>query len=99
MNVQKMMKDLQRMQSKLQDEIENLEVEATSGGGLVTVRMNGKKDLLGLTLSAEAITPDDPGMLQDLIVAAINQAGRQVDAEIERKTQGLAGGLKIPGLS
>jgi DNA-binding YbaB/EbfC family protein len=99
MNIEKMMKDLQRMQSKLQDEIETLEVEATSGGGIVTVKMNGKKDLLGLTLSADAITPDDPGMLQDLIVAAINQAGRKVDAEIERKTQGLAGGLKIPGRS
>jgi len=99
MNIEKMMKDLQRMQSKLQDEIETLEVEATSGGGVVTVKMNGKKDLLGLTLSADAITPDDPGMLQDLIVAAVNQAGRKVDAEIERKTQGLAGGLKIPGRS
>ena len=99
MNIEKMMKDLQRMQSKLQDEIETLEVEATSGGGVVTARMNGKKDLLGLTLTADAITPDDPGMLQDLIVAAINQAGRKVDTEIERKTQGLAGGLKIPGRS
>jgi DNA-binding YbaB/EbfC family protein len=99
MNIEKMMKDLQRMQTKLQGEIETLEVEATSGGGVVTVRMNGRKDVLGLTLSADAITPDDPGMLQDLIVAAINEAGRKVDAEIERKTQGLAGGLKIPGRS
>jgi DNA-binding YbaB/EbfC family protein len=99
MNIEKMMKDLQRMQTKLQGEIETLEVEATSGGGVVTVRMNGRKDVLSLTLSADAITPDDPGMLQDLIVAAINEAGRKVDAEIERKTQGLAGGLKIPGRS
>ena len=68
MNIEKMMKDLQRMQSKLQGEIETLEVEATSGGGLVTARMSGKKDLLALTLSPEAITPDDPGMLQDLKV-------------------------------
>ena len=99
MNLEKMMKDLQRMQSKLQDEIETLEVEATSGGGVVTARMNGKKDLVGLTLTADAITPDDPGMMQDLIIAAINEAGRKVDAEIQRKTQGLAGGLKIPGRS
>lgn len=97
MNIEKMMKDLQRMQSKLQDEIETLEVEATSGGGVVTARMNGKKDLLGLTLTADAITPDDPGMMQDLIIAAINEAGRKIDAEIQRKTEGLAGGLKIPG--
>ena len=99
MNIEKMMKDLQRMQSKLQDEIETLEVEATSGGGVVTARMNGKKDLLGLTLTADAITPDDPGMMQDLIIAAINTAGRNIDAEIQRKTQSLAGGLKIPGRS
>ena len=99
MNLEKMMKDLQRMQSKLQDEIEALEVEATSGGGVVTARMNGKKDLLGLTLTADAITPDDPGMMQDLIIAAVNTAGRNIDAEIQRKTQSLAGDLKIPGRS
>jgi DNA-binding YbaB/EbfC family protein len=99
MNIQKMMKDLQRMQSKLQDEIDALEVEASSGGGVVTARMNGKKDLVGLTLTPDAVTPDDLGMMQDLIIAAINEAGRKVDAEVQRKTQGLAGGLKIPGLS
>lgn len=99
MNIEKMMKDLQRMQSKLQDEIEHLEIEATSGGGVVTARMNGKKDLVGLTLTADAITPGDPGMMQDLIIAAINEAGRKIDAEIQRKTQGLAGGLKMPGRS
>ena len=99
MNIGKMMKDLQKMQSKLQDEIDTLEVEATSGGGVVTARMNGKKELTGLTLTPEAVTPDDLGMMQDLILAAINEAGRKVDAELQRKTQGLAGGLKLPGLS
>ena len=98
MNIQKMMKDLQRMQSKLQDEIEVMEVEATAGG-VVRARMNGKKELVALTLDPEAITPDDPGMLQDLVIAAVNEAGRLVDAEIQKKTQGLAGGLKIPGLT
>jgi DNA-binding YbaB/EbfC family protein len=99
MNIQKMMKDLQRMQSKLQDEIEVLEVEATVGGGVVSARMNGKKELVALKLAPEAITPDDPGMLQDLVIAAVNEAGRRVDAEIQKKTQGMAGGLKIPGLT
>ena len=99
MNIEKMMKDLQRMQSKLQDEIQVLEVEGTSGGGAVTARVNGKKDLVALTLSPEAITPDDPGMMQDLIIVAINEAGRKIDAESERKTQSLAGGLKMPGRS
>jgi DNA-binding YbaB/EbfC family protein len=99
MNIEKMMKDLQRMQSKLQDEIETLEVEATSGGGVVTAKMNGKKDLVALTLTADAVTPDDLGLMQDLILAAINEAGRKIDAELQRKTQGLAGGLKLPGRS
>ena len=98
MNIQKMMKDLQRMQSKLQDEIEVMELEATAGGGAVTARMNGRKELTGLTLAPEAITPDDPGMMQDLILAAVNEAGRKVDAEIQKKTQGLSAGLKLPGL-
>jgi nucleoid-associated protein EbfC len=99
MNIQKMMKDLQKMQSKLQDEIETLELEATAGGGVVVARMNGKKQLVGLILTPESITPDDPGMMQDLIMAAVNEAGRLIDAEIQRKTQGLAGGLKLPGLA
>ena len=98
MNIQKMMKDLQRMQSKLQDEIETLEVEGTAGGGAVVARMNGRKDLVGLALNADAITPEDPGLMQDLILAAVNDAGRKVDTEIQRKTQGLAGGLSLPGL-
>lgn len=99
MNIQKMMKDLQRMQTQLQAEIETLELEASSGGGLVTARINGKKELVGLTIRPDAITPDDPGLLQDLVLAAVNEAGRLVDAEIQRKTQGLAGGMKIPGLT
>jgi DNA-binding YbaB/EbfC family protein len=94
-----MMKDLQRMQEKLQAEIEALELEASAGGGVVTARMNGKKELLSIKLAREAVTPDDPEMLEDLVVAAVNEAGRRVDAEVQRMTQGLAGGLKIPGLS
>ena len=99
MNIQKMMKDLQKMQSKLQDEIETLELEASSGGGVVVARMNGKKELVGLTLTPDAVTPDDLTMMQDLIIAAVNEAGRRIGEEIQRKTQGLAGGMKIPGLS
>jgi DNA-binding YbaB/EbfC family protein len=98
MNIQKMMKDLQRMQSQLQDEIEVMELEATAGGGAVTARMNGRKELVALKLAPEAITPDDPEMMQDLILAAVNEAGRKVDAEIQKKTQGLSAGLKLPGL-
>ena len=99
MNIGKMMKDLQKMQTKMQAEIETIEIEASSGGGVVTARMNGKKELMGLGLSPEAITPDDPELLEDLIIAAVNEAGRKVDEEIERLTRGMAGGLKIPGLT
>jgi DNA-binding YbaB/EbfC family protein len=87
------------MQSRIQDEMEALEIEASAGGGVVTARMNGKKELLSLRLTPEAVTPDDPEMMQDLIVAAVNEAGRKVDAELQRITQGMAGGMKIPGLS
>ena len=98
MNIAKMMKDLQKMQDRLQAEMETLEVESSAGGGVVTARMNGKKELTAVRLSPEAITPDDPELLQDLILAAVNEAGRKVDAELQRLTQGMAGGLKIPGL-
>ena len=99
MNIGKMMKDLQKMQSKLQEEMEALEIEASAGGGIVTARMSGKKELLSLKLAAEAITPDDPELLEDLIVAAVNEAGRKVDQELQQMTQGLTGGLNIPGLT
>ncbi len=99
MNVAKMMKDFQKMQARLQEEIDRLEVEATAGGGVVSARMNGKKELTALSLTPDAITPEDPGLMQDLIVAAVNEAGRKVDAEVQRLTQSLAGGMKIPGLS
>jgi hypothetical protein len=99
MNIAKMMKDLQKVQAKLQAEIEALEVEASAGGGVVTARMNGKKELVALRLAPEAITPDDPELLQDLVLAAVNEAGRKVEGEIQRLTQGMAGGLGIPGLA
>ena len=98
MNLGKMMKDLQKMQAKLQEEIEVLEIEASSGGGMVTARMSGKKELLSLKLAPDAITPDDPELLEDLLIAAVNEAGRKVDDEVGRLTQGMAPGLKIPGL-
>ena len=99
MNIGKMMKNLQQMQAKMQEEMQRLDVEASSGGGMVTARMNGKKELLALKLAPEAITPDDSELLEDLIVAAVNEAGRKVDEQIEQMTQGMAGGMNIPGLT
>ena len=98
MNIGKMMKDLQKMQSKLMADMETLEVEGSAGGGVVSARMNGKKELLALKLSPDAVTPDDLGLMEDLIVAAVNEASRKVDEEVQRLTQGMAGGLNIPGL-
>ncbi len=98
MNIGKMMKDLQKMQSKLMADMETLEVEGSAGGGVVSARMNGKKELLALKLSPDAVTPDDLGLMEDLIVAAVNEASRKVDEEVQRLTQGMAGGLDIPGL-
>ena len=98
MNIGKMMKDLQRMQGQLQEKVDALEVEGSAGGGVVVARMNGKKELLGLKLTPDAVTPEDLELMEDLIVAAINDAGRRVDAEVQGMTQGLASGLNIPGM-
>jgi len=98
-NIGKMMKDLQKMQSKMQAEIEVLEVEASSGGGMVTARMSGKKELRGLKIAPDAITPDDPELLEDLIIAAVNEAGRKVDERLQEMTSSLTGGMNIPGLT
>ena len=98
MNIGKMMKDLQKMQGKLQEEMDALEVEGSAGGEMVTVRMNGRKEVAGVKLAPEAITPDDPDLLEDLIAAAVNDAGRKVDAEMQRLTQGMAPGMNLPGL-
>ncbi|HXV76097.1 MAG TPA: YbaB/EbfC family nucleoid-associated protein [Candidatus Polarisedimenticolaceae bacterium] len=99
MNIGKMMKDLQKMQAKMQSEMEELEVEASSGGGMVTARMNGKKELLSIKIASDAITPDDPELLEDLVTAAVNEAGRKVDRSLQDLTRGLAGGMNIPGLT
>jgi hypothetical protein len=97
-NLNKMMKDLQRMQEKRQADMDALEVEASSGGGMVTVRMNGKKQVVSIKLSPEAVTPDDLGLMEDLVLAAVNEAGRRVDDEVQRMTQGMTAGLRIPGM-
>jgi DNA-binding YbaB/EbfC family protein len=96
MNIGKMMKDLQKMQTKMQQDLQNLEVEGSAGGGVVTARMNGKKELLEIKLSPDAVTPDEIDLMEDLLVAAVNEAGRKVDEEVERMTQGMTAGLKMP---
>ena len=99
MNIQKMMKQAQEMQDQLQRELAETQVEATAGGGMVTVVMTGVKQLRSVTIDPEGVSKDDVEMLQDLIVAAINDAQRKVDDEVSGKMGGMMGGLKIPGLT
>ena len=93
-----MMKQAQEMQERLKKQMAELRVEATAGGGMVTVIVNGTKQLQSITLDPEVVSKDDVEMLQDLIVAAINDAGRKVDEQLGQSMSGLMGGLKIPGL-
>jgi DNA-binding YbaB/EbfC family protein len=93
-----MMKQAQEMQERLKKQMAELRVEATAGGGMVTVKVNGTKQLESITLDPEVVSKDDVEMLQDMIVAAVNDAGRKVDEQIAQSMGGLMGGLKIPGL-
>jgi DNA-binding YbaB/EbfC family protein len=97
-NIQAMMKQAQEMQERLKKQMSELRVEATAGGGMVTVTMNGTKQLQSIKIDPEVVSSDDVEMLQDLIVAAINDAGRKVDEQLSQSMGGLMGGLKIPGL-
>jgi DNA-binding YbaB/EbfC family protein len=99
MNIQKMMQQAQQMQERLQKQMAEMTVEASSGGGMVTVTANGHKHLLSVRIDPEVVSKEDVEMLQDLIVAAINDAHRKVDEALAGQMQGMMGGLKIPGLS
>ena len=99
MNIQQMMKQAHEMQERLQRELAETEVEATAGGGMVTVVMNGQKQIRRLTIDPEVVSKDDVEMLQDLIMAAINDAQRKVDESVAGKMGGMLGGMKIPGLT
>ncbi len=94
-----MMKQAQQMQERLQKQMADMRVEATAGGGMVTVVVNGTKQLQSIKIDPEVASKDDVEMLQDLIVAAVNDAGRKVDEQLGQSMSGLMGGLKIPGLS
>jgi len=98
MNIQQMMKQAQQMQERLQKQMEELRVEATAGGGMVTVVMNGAKQIISLKIDPEAVSKEDVEMLQDLILAAINDAQRRADESLQKQMGGMMGGLKIPGM-
>ena len=98
MNIQQMMKQAQQMQEKLQKQMAEMKVEATAGGGTVTVVVSGAKQLLSITIDPEAVSKEDVEMLQDMILAAVNDAQRKVDEALQQQMGGMMGGLKIPGL-
>ena len=100
-NMYNMIKQAQKMQQnmmKMQEELEQTEFEATSGGGAVSVKMSGKKELLSVNIKPEAVDPDDVEMLQDLILTAVNDVIKKVDDANSSKMSSITGGLNIPGL-
>jgi len=98
MNMQQLMKQAQKMQEQLHKQMETTVVEATAGGGMVSVKMNGNKQLLAVQVDPEVFAGGDRDMLQDLIVAAVNEGARKVDEALSSQLGGLTGGMKIPGL-
>src|SRR6266699_862265 len=94
LNIQQMMKQAQQMQEKMSKEMEELRVEASSGGGVVTVQMQANHEILSLKIDPEAVKEGDVEMLQDMIIAAINEANRKVDEAMKGKI----GGMLPPGL-
>ena len=96
MNIKQLMKQAQQMQDQMQRQMQAIKVEGTAGGGMVKAEMSGNKELLSITIEKEAVDPDDVEMLQDLVVAAVNEALRAAK-ELESETMGgIAGGLGLP---
>ena len=96
-----MIKQAQKMQQdmlRMQEELENKEYEASVGGGVVTARVNGKHEVLALTIKPEAVDPEDVEMLQDMVMAAVNEAMRKADGEASQNMSRLTGGLNLSGL-
>jgi nucleoid-associated protein EbfC len=98
LQMREMLANAQKMQEDLQSKLEETVVEASSGGGMVTARMNGKKQLLALRIEPSVVDPEDVELLQDLVTAAINEAGRKADDAMQSGISGMLGGLNIPGL-
>lgn len=102
MNIAQIMKQAQKMQeqmARVQEELANKTVEATAGGGMVTVTANGKQEILAVNISPEVINPQDSAMLEDLVTAAVNEALRSSRELLQQEMTKITGGLRIPGIS
>ena len=102
--LQQMLTQFRQMQENLQKQVESVHVEASAGGGMVTVKMNGQKQVTDLHIDPEVFAGKDQELMQDLVRAAVNEAGRRVDEELASQMKSMTGaipgmaGLKIPGL-
>lgn len=100
-NMNNLMKQAQKLQKQMEDtqkELENAEFEASVGGGAVSVKANGKKEILSINIKEEVVDPDDVEMLEDLILSAVNEVLRKAEEETSSKMGKLTGGMNIPGL-
>jgi nucleoid-associated protein EbfC len=97
MNIKQLMKQAQQMQSKMQEQMAAVRVEGTAGGGMVKAEMSGDKQLLSITIDKEAVDPNDVEMLQDLVLAAVNEAARKVDEALQSQVGAMTGGMGLPG--
>ena len=98
MNPKQMMKQVQQMQAQMQQRMGDLRAEGSAGGGMVKAVVNGHKELQSITIDKEAVDPNDVEMLQDLVKAAVNEASRKADEEMQGQLGEMTGGMKIPGL-
>ncbi len=100
-NMQAMMKKVQKMQAdmaKMQEDLKSRVIETSAGGGAVTVAVSGKKELKSIKIKPEALDPEDPEMLEDMILTAVNDAMKQVDELTEKEMSKVTGGMKVPGM-
>jgi len=101
MNMGKMMKQVQKMQAemaRIQEELAEKEVKANAGGGMIEVTANGKQEILDIKIDPEAVDPDDVEMMEDMILAAVNEAMRQAQEMASQEMEKVTGGMNIPGL-
>ncbi|MCY3695115.1 MAG: YbaB/EbfC family nucleoid-associated protein [Chloroflexi bacterium] len=94
-----MMRKMQRQMEKIQQELESTRIETSAGGGLVKVVINGQQDIESISISPDAVDPEDVELLEDLVLAAVNDAVGESRSVAARKMSALTGGMKIPGLS
>ncbi|HEY1434477.1 MAG TPA: YbaB/EbfC family nucleoid-associated protein [Thermoanaerobaculia bacterium] len=97
MNIQKMMQQAQAMQTKMQEELGAMRIDATAGGEMVKITMSGTKEVLAVQIDKAAVDPEDVETLQDLILAATREASRRVDEAVQKKTASMLGGM-LPGM-